>query len=161
MRTKNTPVQITVPHYREPLSGLVATAMIVGALVQLKISGAAGDPSELIAANGGLPAILENDVISDADWQAHCIKNPEFLKEIRMPVPVGSTCSARFAHVAEFEGADFFDAIDGSSTPGIELTTAAGKFKAAGENDRVIAHLRRKIVPHDPASFRWEVEFVA
>jgi hypothetical protein len=155
-RTKNTPVQITVPDYREPLSGVVTTAMPYGALVQYKNT---GDARELVAANGGRCAILEQDVLTDADWQAHCKLDPRWHNEIRKPVPVGSAVSARFAHEAEFEGADYFTGINGSSTAGTLLKVAAGKFVAAGA-DQAHARLGRKITPHDPASFRWIVEFI-
>ena len=164
-RTKNTPVQITVPHYREPLSGIVTTAMAYGALVQYKTT---GDTRELVAANGGRVAILEQDVMSDADWQAHCKLNPLYLSEIRKPVPVNSSVSARFAHEAEFEGEDFFTGIDGDTTPGTLLKVASGKFAVAdvavpdaGQTvDIPQARLGRKITPYDSTSFRWVVEFL-
>lgn len=164
-RTKNTPVQITVPSYREPLSGLVATAMAYGALVQYKTT---GDARELIAANGGRVAILEQDVLTDANWQAHCKLDPRWASEIRKPVPVGSCVSARFAHEAEFEGTDFFTGIDGDTTPGTLLKVAAGKFAIADvtvpDAGQVVdipqARLGRKITPHDSESFRWVVEFL-
>jgi hypothetical protein len=164
-RTKNTPVQITVPDYREPLSGIVTTAMAYGALVQYKTT---GDARELIAAAGGRVAILEQDVLADADWQAHCKLDPRWHNEIRKPVPVGSCVSARFAKEAEFEGTDYFTGIDENSTPGTLLKVAAGKFAIADVNvpdagqivDIPQARLGRKITPHDSASFRWIVEFL-
>lgn len=164
-RTKNTPVQITVPDYREPLSGIVTTAMAFGALVQYKTT---GDTRELVAANGGRVAILEQDVLSDQDWQDHCKLDPRWHNEIRKPVPVGSAVSARFAKEAEFEGADYFTGIDGASAPGTLLKVAAGKFaiadvtvNATPETVQVPqARLGRKITPHDSASFRWVVEFL-
>lgn len=164
-RTKNTPVQITVPNYREPLSGIVTTAMAAGSLVQYKTT---GDTRELVAANGGRCAILEATVLTDADWQAHCKLDPRWNTEIRKPVPVGSAVSARFAHEAEFEGADYFTGIDGSSTPGTLLKVAAGKFAIADVNvpeaGQIVeipqARLGRKVTPHDSTSFRWIVEFI-
>ncbi len=164
-RNKNTPVQITVPSYREPLSGVVTTAMAAGSLVQYKTT---GDARELVAANGGRVAILELDVLTDANWQAYMLANPEWRNAIRSPIPVGSASSARFAHEAEFEGADFFTGIDGTSTPGTLLKVVSGKFVAAdvtvpdaGQTvDIPQARLGRKITPHDAASFRWVVEFL-
>lgn len=164
-RTKNTPVQITVPNYREPLSGIVTTAMAYGALVQYKTT---GDARELIAANGGRVAILEQEVMTDVNWQAHCKLDPMWSKEIRKPVPVDSSVSARFAHEAEFEGTDYFTGIDGTSTPGTLLKVVAGKFAIADVNvpdagqvvDIPQARLGREITPHDSASFRWVVEFL-
>lgn len=164
-RTKNTPVQITVPNYREPLSGIVTTAMIYGALVQYKTT---GDARELVAANGGRVAILEQEVMTDENWQAHCKLDPRWNTEIRKPVPVGSAVSARFAHEAEFEGEDYFTGIDENSTPGTLLKVAAGKFAIADvtvpDAGQVVdipqARLGRLITPHDSATFRWVVEFL-
>lgn len=164
-RTKNTPFQIIVPNYREPLSGIVTTALAAGALVQYKTT---GDTRELVAANGGRVAILEQDVLSDADWQAYMLANPNYRNEIRYPVPVNSAVSARFAYEAEFEGADYFTGIDGDSTPGTLLKVAAGKFAIADVSvpdagqvvDIPQARLGRKVTPHDEASFRWVVEFL-
>ena len=162
MRTRNTPYQITVPDYREPISGVVNTAMAAGSLVQLK-AGTATDALELVAADGtGKVAILEVEVLSDANWQAHCKLNPQFNPEIRMPVPVGSTVTARFAKEAEFEGTGYFTAgsIDASSTAGAALKIASGKFSARTlVGERVVGHLGRLIPPHDSASFRWTVDF--
>jgi hypothetical protein len=163
--TKNTPYQVTVPHYREPLSGKVTTAMALGALVQYKTT---GDARELVAAAGGRVAILEQQVMSDADWQAFMLANPTYRQELRFPVPVGSHVSARFAHEAEFEGTAYFDGIDGDSTPGTLLKLAAGKFAIADvtvpDAGQVVdipqARLGRKITPVDSASFRWVVEFL-
>ncbi len=163
MRSKNTPFQITVPDYRDPISGVVNTAMPAGSLVQLK-AGAATDARELVAANGtGKVAILEVEVMTDVDWQAHCKLNPQFNPEIRMPVPVGSTVTARFAKEAEFEGTGYFTAgsIDAASTAGAALKIAAGKFSArTAIGERLVGHLGRLIPPHDPASFRWTVDFL-
>jgi hypothetical protein len=164
-RTKNTPVQVTVPNYREPLSGSVTTAMAYGALVQYKTT---GNARELVAANGGRVAILEQDVLTDAAWQAHCKLDPRWTHEIRKPVPVGSCVSARFAHEAEFEGADYFTGIDGTSTPGTLLKVVAGKFAIADVTVNATpetvqipqARLGRELTPHDPASFRWVIEFL-
>lgn len=158
-RQKNTPFQITVPHYREPLSGVVATAMALGALVQYKTT---GDARELIAANGDAPAFLENTVLSEADWQAYCKLNPDYIRDIRFPVPVGvGAVSARFAYSAELEGTAYFTAIDAASSPGQPLKTAAGKLaKATIATDRVIGYLQRKVTPFDAASFRWVVDFI-
>lgn len=166
-RTKNTPVQITSPDYSEPLSGIVAAAKSYGSLVQLDSS---EETRTLIAANGpGKIAILEQDVLTDADWQEHCKKDPRWMKELRKPVPVGSVVSARFAKKAEFEGADFFTGINESSTPGTFLKVAAGKFVEAdlaipdggGTADIPQAVLVRAITPHDADNvFRWEVEFL-
>lgn len=159
-RTKNTPVQITVPHYREPLSGVVNTAMLAGALVQYDPA-APIDTRVLIAANGGLPAILENKVMTDADWQAYNKLNIEFNPEIRKSVPVGSACSARFAHEAEFEGTAYFTGITAATTAGLALKTAAGKFALATVGtDKVIGYLGRLVTPYDAATFRWVVEFI-
>lgn len=160
MRTLNTPFQITKPANREPISGIVTTAMAVGSLVGFKSSGGIQDTNELVAADGVRPAILEQDVLSDSDWQAQMLKEQAFNPNVRMPVPVGSGVSARFAELAEFEGAAFFDTIDGSSAVHTALTTAAGKFKAASGGDEIIGFLNRKRTPHDSASFRWEVRFV-
>lgn len=164
-RSKNTPFQILVPDYREPISGVVATAMALGALVQYKTT---GDARELIAADGGLPAILEQQVMADADWQAHCKLDPQWSKEIRKPVPVDSVVSARFAKSAEFEGTAYFDGIDGDTAAGLPLKTDGGKFALAvvtvpdggGAVDRVVAYLQRKVTPVDSESFRWVVDFV-
>lgn len=164
-RTKNTPVQITVPNYREPLSGIVTTAMAHGSLVQYKTT---GDARELVAANGGRVAILEQEVMTDVNWQAHCKLDPRWLAELRKPVPVGSAVSARFAHEAEFEGTAFFTGIDGTSTPGTLLKVVAGKFAIADVTVNATpetvqipqARLGREITPHDSASFRWVVEFL-
>lgn len=165
MRTKNTPVQITVPHYREPLSGIVTTAMAFGALVQYKTT---GDTRELVAANGGRVAILEQDVLTDADWQEHCRQDPRWNTEIRKPVPVGSAVSARFANEAEFEGSGFFTGIDATTPPGTLLKVASGKFAIADVSvpsggqvvDIPQARLGRLVTPHDSTSFRWVVEFL-
>lgn len=159
LREKNTPFQITVPNYREPLSGIVTTAMALGALVQLKNT---GDARELIAANGGLPCILENQVMTDANWQAYCKANPMYQKsDIRMPVPVGSAVSARFAYEAEFEGTGYFTGIDGTTAVLTPLKTAAGKFAIGVHGtDRIIGYLQRLVTPHESTSFRWVVTFV-
>lgn len=163
--TKNNPFQITVPNYREPLSGKVTTAMAAGSLVQYKTT---GDARELVAAAGGRVAILEQDVLTDANWQAYMLANPNYRNEIRYPVPVGSTVSARFADEAEFEGAAYFDGIDANSTPGTLLKLVAGKFAPADVSvpsggqvvDIPQARLGRKVTPVDSASFRWVVEFL-
>jgi len=164
-RTANTPLQITVPHFRESLNGIVSTAMALGALVELKGSGTADSPRELIAANGGAPAFLENQVMSDSDWQAHCKLDPQWNPEIRKPVPVGSGVTARFAFEIEVEGADLFTGIDGNTAAGTPVKTAAGKFAIAtvaipgggGTPDRVVGHLTRKVTPFDSTSFRWVI----
>ena len=130
MRSLNTPLQVTVPHYREPIFGIVTTAMAIGALVQYKAT-APGAAQELIAANGNPPAILEQEVLSDANWQAHCKLDPQFNPEIRKPVPVNSSVSARFAREIEVEGADLFTGIDADTTAGTPLKTASGKFAIA------------------------------
>lgn len=163
--TKNTPFQITSPNYREPLSGIVTTAMAAGALVQYKTT---GDARELVAAAGGRVAILEQQVMSDADWQAFMLRNPTYTAELRYPVPVGTAVSARFAHEAEFEGAAYFDGVDGSSTPGTLLKLVAGKFAIADvtvpDGGQVVdipqARLGRELTPVDSGSFRWVVEFL-
>jgi hypothetical protein len=159
-RNKNTPVQITVPHYREPLSGAVNTAMIAGALVQYDAA-APIDTRVLIPANGGLPAILEGTVLTDAAWQEYNKLNPDFNMEIRKKVPVGSSVSARFAHEAEFEGAAYFTGITAATPANTPLKTAAGKF-AIGVvgTDKIIGYLGRLVTPFDAAAFRWTVEFI-
>ncbi len=167
-RTANTPVQITVPHYREPISGIVTTAMALGALVQYKAAGALGDPRELVAANGGVPAFLENQVMADADWQEHCKLDPQWNPELRKPVPVGSGVSARFAHEVEIEGTSLFHDIDANTAPSTPLKTEGGQLAIAniaipdggGTPDRVIGYLVRKVTPFDSTSFRWVVTFV-
>jgi hypothetical protein len=160
MHTLNTPFQITKPANREPISGIVTTALAMGALVMLKNTGTQ-DTNELVAATGGVrPAILEQDVLSDADWQDQMLKEQAFNPNVRMPVPVGSGVSARFAEFAEYEGATYFDAIDGTSAVETALTTAGGKFKAAAEGDEIVAYLNRKRTPDDSTSFRWEIRFV-
>lgn len=160
-RAKNTPVQITVPNVREPISGVVNIAMLAGALVQYDPA-AAIDTRVLIAANGtGQVAILEQRVMLDADWQTYNKLNPAFSPEIRKAVPVGSAVTARFAHEAEFEGAAYFTGITAGSTPGIALKLVAGKFVAATVGtDKVQAYLGRLVTPFDAAAFRWTVEFV-
>jgi hypothetical protein len=163
MRSKNTAVQITIPSKREPLSGIVTTALAAGSLVQVKAeaSPTANGQRELVAADGtGVPAILENDVVSEADFKTAMLRNPEFITELRNPVPVNSGVSARFAHEAEFEGADFWDSITASSTAGTALTIASGKWKAAGEGDRVFGYLGRKVVPHTANAVRWTVDIL-
>lgn len=162
----NTPYQVTVPNYREPLSGVVNSAFAEGSLVAYKRSGSPQDTRELIAATGGVrPAILELTVLSDADWQAHMMIDPMYRNELRMPVPVGSAVTARFAHVAEFEGAAFFTGIDGTTAADTPLTTDAGKFIVAvtaanAVQSEIVGYLNRKITPHDSTSFRWEIRFV-
>ncbi len=167
-RSQNTPAQITIPNYREPISGVVTSAMALGALVMLKNSGSPQDTRELVACDGGRPAMLELVVMTDANWQAHCKADQYWFRELRKPVPVGSSVTARYANEGEFEGADYFDGITGSSTPGTPLHVVAGKFKAAnlvvgaggGTVDVVVAYLGRKLTPFDSTSFRWSVEFV-
>lgn len=162
----NTPYQVTVPNYREPLSGIVTSALPEGSLVAYKRSGAPQDTRELILATGGVrPAILEQPVLADADWQTYMKVDPMYRNDLRQPVPVGSAVTARFAEMAEFEGVAFFDTIDGSSAVDTPLTMAAGKFKAAvvaaaSVQDEIVGYLNRKITPHDSASFRWEIRFV-
>ncbi len=164
LRTKNTPFQITVPHYREPISGVVNTAMAAGSLVQLATT--AGDARELVAANGGRFAILEVDVLSEVDWQAYCVANPRWRTDLRHPIAVGSTASARFFHEAEFEGTSFFTGVDGSSAAQLLLKVAAGKFAIADitvpDAGQVVdipqARLSRKVDPVDVATFRWLIE---
>jgi len=164
LKSKNTPFQITHPHYREPLSGVVTTAMAAGSLVQLATT--AGDARELIAANGGRFAILEQDVVSEADWVAYCTANPQWRRDISPPVPVGSTVSARFFHEADFEGAGYFTGIDADSAPQLLLKVAAGKFAIADitvpDAGQVVdipqARLSRKVDPVDAATFRWHIE---
>jgi hypothetical protein len=160
-RTKNTPAQITIPNYREPISGVVATAMALGALVMYKNDGAPQDDRVLVACEAGRPAMLELQVLSDANWQAHNKLDPQWSLELRKPVPVGSTVTARFAHEAEFEGTAYFDTLDGNSTPGTPLYVTGGKFKTAvlGTHE-VVARLGRKLTPFLSTSFRWSVEFV-
>lgn len=168
-RTKNTPVQIVRPTYEEPVSGVVATAMILGALVAIKDDGTPGDPEQLVACGAGQrPLILEQAVLSDADWQAYQKEDPQWRNDLRAPVPLNSAVTARFAKYAEFEGTDFFNGIDGDSAAKTPLKVVAGKFNAAtvaipdggGTADRVVAYLVKKLVPYDSASFRWLVEFV-
>lgn len=165
-RSKTTPFAITIPNAREPISGVVTTAMALGALVQLK-SGTQ-ETRELIACNGGKPAILENQVMADADWQAHNKLDPQWSIELRKPVPVGSAVTARFAHEAEFEGAAYFNGITANTAADTPLKVVAGKLTAAvltvsgdgGTVDVPVAYLRRLVTPVDPANFRWVVEFV-
>jgi hypothetical protein len=165
-RLSNTPYQVTVPDYREPISGVVNTAMAEGALVAYTRSGSPQDARVLIAATNGVrPAILEQQVMLDADWQLHMQKDPAYRVELRQPVPIGSTVTARFAHVAEFEGTDYFTGIDGDTAVDTPLTTAAGKFAvavtaAASVQSEIVGYLNRKITPHESASFRWEIRFV-
>lgn len=166
-RKSNTPLQITIANYREPISGIVTTAMAAGSLVELKSSGTADSPRELVAANGGAPAILENQVMADADWQNHCKLDPQWSPEIRKPVPVGSAVSARFAFEVEIEGTTLFHDIDANTAAGTPLKTEAGKLAIAdvsipdggGTPDRVVGHLVRKVTPFDSTSFRWVVAF--
>ena len=167
-RTAQTPLQIVQPNYRTPLAGIVTTAMTLGALVEVKHS-VVGDPLELVAANGGRPAFLENPVLLDVDWQAYGKLDPQWLSDIRKPVPVGSGVSARFAHVVEVEGATLFTGIDANTAAGTPLKTAAGKFAIAtvaipsggGTADRVIGYLTRLVPPADSTSFRWVIELIA
>jgi len=159
-RTKNTPVQITVPNSRESISGLVNTAMLAGSLVQYD-SAATIDTRVLIAANGGVPAILEGTVVSDADWQTYCKLDPMFNPEIRKKVPVGSAMTARFAHEAEFEGAAYFTGITANTAAGSALKCVAGKFALATVvADRVVGHLGRLVTSTDSGTFRWTVDFI-
>lgn len=159
--SSNTPAQVTIPNYREPISGVVTTALARYSLVQEKITGAVGDPKELVAANGGRPALLELDVLLDADWQIYCKEDSRWNSELRKSVPVGTTVSARYMDEAEFEGASYFTGITTASTAGIAIKTAAGKFAVATVGtDRVIGYLKKKVTPVDPASFRWLIEFV-
>lgn len=158
----NTPVQITKSVYEEPVSGIVLTAMIFGALVAERSSGTVGDPAELVACGAGQrPAILERKVVVDADWQAYMKADPQWRSDLTAPVPAGSCVTARYAKQAQFEGAAFFTAIDGTSAAGLALKVVAGKFVAATVGtDRIVAYLVKKITPVDSASFRWLVEFV-
>lgn len=164
LRTKNTPVQITVPHYREPISGVVATAMAAGSLVQLGTT--AGDARTLIAANGGRFAVLEQDVLSQANWEAYCLANPMWRNDLRHPVPVGSTVTARFFHEAEFEGTAYFTGVDADTAAQTLLKVAAGKFAIADisvpDAGQVVeipqARLSRKVDPVDGTTFRWLIE---
>lgn len=161
MRSQNTPCQITVPNYREPLYGLVSTAMARYSLVQEKLTGAVGDAKELVAANGGRPAFLENDVLVDAEWQAYCKLHPKWHNEIRKSVPVGTVASARYADEIELEGASYFTGIDGSTAAGTALRTAAGKLAIATVGThRIIGYLKKKVTPYDAATFRWLIELV-
>lgn len=161
-RDKNTPFQVTKSSYEEPISGLVATAMLLGALVTERADGTLGSATELVACGAGQrPALLENQVISEVDWQAYQKEDPQYRSEIRAKVPVGSAVTARYIEEGEFEGAAYFTAIDGASAPGLALKVVAGKFVAATVGtDRVVAYLVKKLVPHDSASFRWKVSFV-
>lgn len=159
-RFSNTPYQVTVPDYREPISGLVATAMPEGALVEYKQTLNPQDDRELVAANGGRPAILESEVMTDVNWQSYLKVDPAYRVAVRMPVPVNSFATARFAHFAEFEGAAYFDGITNATAVDTPLTTLAGKFKAAVVGtDEVVGYLSRKLTPHESTSFRWEVRF--
>jgi hypothetical protein len=169
MRTANTPFQVTKPTYEEPISGVVGSALALGALVAEKDDGTVGAPRTLVACGAGQrPAILEQQVVSDADWQTYMKADPRWRNNLRTPVPVGSTVSARFAKEAEFEGASYFTDIDGDTAAKTPLKVVAGKFVAAvvaipdagGTADRVVAYLKKKLTPHDAASFRWLVEFV-
>lgn len=161
MRSLNTPLQVTVPNYRESLSGVVLTAMALGALVEYKAGNAADAARELIAANGGFPAILEQEVMTDVNWQAHCKLDPQFSPEIRKPVPVGSAVSARFAHEIEVEGATFFHDVDTNTAAGTPLKTENGQFAIATPGThRIIGYLTRKVTPYDSTSFRWVIELV-
>ncbi len=166
-RFANTPLQITIPDYREPISGIVNSAMVVGSLVELKGSGLAGDPRELVPANGnGTPAFLCNAVLADVDWQAFCKLNPEWIAgmyAIRPPVPVGSGVTARFAKEIEVENTDFVTGITGATAVGTALKVVAGKFAIAtvaipsggGTADRVVGYLTAKKTPYDSLTFRW------
>ncbi|RYD42982.1 MAG: hypothetical protein EOP85_10650 [Verrucomicrobiaceae bacterium] len=156
-RSKNTPFQITKPNYREPLSGEVKTPMAAGSLVELATT--AGDARELVAANGGRFAVLELDVLSQEDWDKYCLANPKWRTDLRHPVPVGSTVTARFFYEAEFEGAAWFTGIDGTTAPKALGRTAAGKFTTATVGTHLPQiRLQRKVTPDDGASFRWLVE---
>lgn len=168
-RSKNTPFQVTKATYEEPLSGKVATAMLAGALVAERADGTVGDPTELVAcAIGQRPAILELKVVSDADWQAYQKADPQYRNDLRAPVPVGSTVTARYAKEAEFEGTSYFTGIDADTAAGTALKVVAAKFEiaditlpdAGGTPERVVAYLVKKVTPYDAASFRWKVEFV-
>lgn len=164
LRTKNTPVQITVPHYREPISGIVSSAMAAGSLVQLDTT--AGDTRTLIAAGRGRFAVLEQTVLSDADWKAYCLANPMWRNDLRAPVPVGSTVTARFFHEAEFEGTDFFTGVDADTAALTLLKVASGKFAIADvtvpDAGQLVeipqARLSRKVNPVDGTTFRWLIE---
>ena len=161
-RLANTPYQITVPDQREPISGIVNSALPEGSLVAYKRSGSPQDERELILATGGVaPAILVQEVMTDANWQAHLKVDPAYRAQTRMPVPVGSAVTARFAKFAEFEGTAHFDTITGASAVDTPLTMLAGKFKAAvlGTNE-VVGYLNRKVTPNESTSFRWEIRFV-
>lgn len=168
-REKNTPFQVTKSSYEEPISGLVATAMSIGALVTERNDGTVGAANELVLCGlGQRPALLENRVVSEADWQAYQKEDPQYRREIRARVPVGSTVTARYIEEGEFEGTDYFTGIDGSTAVETPLKVVAGKFAIAtvaipdggGTADRVVAYLVRKMTPHDAASFRWKIAFV-
>lgn len=87
-----------------------------------------------------------------------------------MPVPVGSTVTARFAKEAEFEGTGYFTAgsVDATTAAGTALKIASGKFAAAtvvvpvggATVSRVHAYLGRLIPPYTTGSFRWTVDFI-
>lgn len=161
-RDKNTPFQVTKSSYEEPLSGLVATAMPLGALVAERSNGTVGAPTELVVCGAGQrPSLLENEVITDAAWQAYQKEDPQYRSGIRAKLPVGSTVTARYIEEGEFEGTAYFTAIDGSSLAGLALKVVAGKFVAATVGtDRVVAYLVKKLAPYDSTSFRWKVAFV-
>jgi hypothetical protein len=168
-REKNTPFQLVAPTYEEPLSGVVNSAMPAGSLVALKDDGTLGAENEFVLCGAGQrPAILESNVVSDADWQAYMKADPRWRSNIRTPIPVGQASSARFAKYAEYEGTTFFNGVDGNTAAKTPLKVVAGKFNVAtvaipdggGTADRVVAYLVKKVAPHDPATFRWLVEFV-
>lgn len=162
---KNTPIQITRPSRREPISGKVTTAMAQYAMVMIKADATIANPNELVAADAARPAFLENKVVSDADWQAYCKADPRWRENIRPPVPVGSDVSARYAEEIEVEDVTaapvWFDGIDGDTTAGTEVIMDGGKFAAY---DHVVGGVKagrlvRKRTPLAASgTFRWVIE---
>ena len=135
MRTKNTLAQVSKPAHREPISGLVATAIAYGLQVCFKNSGDPQDDKELVLANKKAGFFLNQDVLSDADWQAQILKQEHFPDRISSPVPVGSAVTARPWDELELEG----DAHLGANllaAPAAEakLCTLAGKFELWVDN---------------------------
>lgn len=162
--TANSPIQITRPSRREPISGLVTAAMALYAPVMIKAETTISNPNELVAA-AARPAFLENEVVSDANWQAYCKQDPQWRERIRPPVPVGSAVSARYADEIELEDTTasptLTNGVDGSTAAGTELIMAAGKFAPyvhATGGVKVGRLVRKKPPLAASGTFRWVIE---
>lgn len=163
--TKNSPIQITRPSARQPISGKVTSAMGLLSLVMIKADATIANPNELVAANGARPAFLENQVVADADWQAYCKADPRWRDNIRPPVPVNSDVSARFADEIQLEDVTaapvYTDGVDGDTAAGTELIMSAGKFApyVHATGGVKVGRLVRKVTPlADAGTFRWVIE---